>query len=368
MLKLEFCRERQARLLRQMERAKVELAILGNPKTIYYFTGALLDPTQAQAFAIAASGHSLLVTNSEPRECVAHRIETYTAYSLDRLFSRASVNAEVAAAVSRFAAHVPGPAAVEFESVSSGVLDALQGRAVVNLTPDLMEMRRRKDPDEIEAMRATTELTEAGYAAIKARLEPGMTENEAHVIMYEAMVRHAGTSVDLRGDFACGTRAITGGAPTDRKVQSGDLYILDIFPMFEGYMCDLCRTFAAGPPTQLQQDAWAHIMEAHELAQRLIRPGASCRAIYEEIRTQLDRFEPAKGSFYHHAGHGLGMDAWEFPWLIPGSDQVIQEGDVIACEPGLYSEALAGGIRLEHNYLVGKDSVTTLDTFPMDLR
>jgi Xaa-Pro aminopeptidase/Xaa-Pro dipeptidase len=61
------------------------------------------------------------------------------------------------------------------------------------------------------------------------------------------------------------------------------------------------------------------------------------------------------------------MDAWEFPWLTPGSDQVIQEGEVISCEPGLYAKALEGGIRLEHNYLVGKEGVSPLDTFALDL-
>ena len=108
-------------------------------------------------------------------------------------------------------------------------------------------------------------------------------------------------------------------------------------------------------------------MEAHALAQRLIRPGLPGRQVYHELRTHLDAFAPTKGSFTHHAGHGLGMDGWEFPWLTPGSDQVIQEGEVIGCEPGLYGEVLEGGIRLEHNYLVGKDGITALDTFPMDL-
>jgi Xaa-Pro aminopeptidase len=61
------------------------------------------------------------------------------------------------------------------------------------------------------------------------------------------------------------------------------------------------------------------------------------------------------------------MDAWEYPWLTPGSSQEVREGDVIACEPGLYCEKLGGGFRLEHNYLIGKDGATPLDNFPLDL-
>jgi Xaa-Pro aminopeptidase len=61
------------------------------------------------------------------------------------------------------------------------------------------------------------------------------------------------------------------------------------------------------------------------------------------------------------------MDGWEQPWLNAGSDQTFVEGEVIACEPGLYSEALQGGIRLEHNYLVTADGPLAIDSFPMDL-
>jgi Xaa-Pro aminopeptidase len=256
---------------------------------------------------------------------------------------------------------------VELEFVGAGVLAAL-GREVENITPALDEMRRPKDPDEIECLRRVIAITEAGYAAVKTKLEPGMTECDAYRIVQNAMIDAAETSVDLRGDFACGTRGINGGGPpTMRKVASGDLYIFDLFPCFEGYNCDLCRTFAAGPPTALQQDAWGHVHEAHNLAQRLIRPGAPAKAVYEEIRAHLERFEPARGSFTHHAGHGVGMDAWEYPWLTPGSEQIIQEGDVVACEPALYSQAMQGGIRLEHNYLVGAGGATALDTFPLEL-
>ncbi len=368
MLKLEFCRERQARLLRVMEDEKLEVAILGNPKTIHYFTGALVDAAQPQAFVISASGRSLLVTNSEPTQCLADRVQTYTAYTIDRLLSRASMHAELAAKASTAAARVPGPVGIELESVTAAVAESLEGRPKTNLTPALMEMRRRKDPDEIESIRATIAITEAGYAAVRKKIAPGMTEYEAHTIIYEAMVDKAGTSVELHGDFACGTRVPKeGGAPTRRKVKDGDLFILDLFPIFEGYVCDLTRTFAASKPTALQQQAWAHIQEAHALAQKLIRPGVACREVYEQVRAHLEKFEPARGSFYHHAGHGIGMDGWEYPWLTPGSGQTIQEGEVLACEPGLYSEELSGGIRLEHNYLVGKDGVAALDSFPMEL-
>ena len=103
------------------------------------------------------------------------------------------------------------------------------------------------------------------------------------------------------------------------------------------------------------------------MARALIKPGASARQVYDRIRDHLDELDLTRGSFTHHAGHGVGMEGWEQPWLNQGSEQVFVEGEVIACEPGLYAKALSGGIRLEHNYLVTADGPRALDTFPMDL-
>jgi len=112
-----------------------------------------------------------------------------------------------------------------------------------------------------------------------------MTELDAYALIHEAIIRAAGTSVDLNGDFACGVRAIGGGGPpTDRVIQAGDLCVFDLFPSFEGYMCDLCRTFVAGRASEEQQEVWSHVFAAHEVAHRFIRPGASTRRAYEEIR------------------------------------------------------------------------------------
>jgi Xaa-Pro aminopeptidase len=314
---------------------------------------------------VHADGDAALVTNLEPKKEVPAAVRTYTGYSIHKVFGREIAHDESVTLVREVLGD--GPVGVEFEWISGGMMAAIPG-ATKNLTPWLIETRRRKMPDEIESMRGTAALASEGYSAIKQRLEPGMTELDAYRIIYEAIVTAAGTSVELNGDFACGVRAIGGGGPpTHRDIEKGDLCIFDLFPIFDGYMCDLCRTFVAGEPSSEQQDAWSHVLAAHEIARRYVRPGASTRDVYEEIRAFLDRHPRTKGSFTHHAGHGVGMEGWEQPWLNAGSDQTFVEGEVIACEPGLYSEALRGGIRLEHNYVVTHDGPVPIDTFPMDL-
>lgn len=365
MLRIEACRGRQQRLLREMERERLDLAVLANPRTIYYFSGVLTDHAQPQLFALNTSGRSTFITNQEPKQAAADEVRVYTGYTIERPFNRTTMTEEAVAFLREVAR--PGTIGLEYDFVSAAAAQ-ICGAKTANITPIVDELRRIKDPDEIESIRDTVRLVEAGYAAVRGRIEPGMTEFQVYSMFHDALVTHAQTSVDLRGDFACGTRAIRGGGPpTARRVAPGDLYILDIFPFYNGYHCDLTRTFAVGRPSTIQLEAWEMARQAHDVAAKVIRPGAVGREVYHALRAHLEKFQPCAGSFWHHAGHGFGMNGWEFPWLTPGSDHAVQEGETLAVEPGLYGECLQGGIRLEHDYLVGKDGVTTLDEFPLEL-
>lgn len=366
MLSVEYCKQRQQRLLEYMQAARLDAAILTSARMVYYFSGALVDPNWPQAFVLTPLG-SALISNQHPRQSVTSDVRLYTGYTIERPFSRQTMQEELDKGVLEVIGTKTRRVGLEFDSAPARLTSSLNP-ALEDLTAILTEMRRRKDPDELDCMRNTVALTETGYAAVRELLKPGMTEIQAYSIIHEAITQAAHTSVELKGDFACGVRAINGGGPpTDRHVEPGELYILDLFPIYEGYMCDLCRTFAVGKPEPQQQEAWAHVLGAHRIATDLIRPGNRAGEVYREIRAYLDRHTPARGSFTHHAGHGVGIEGWEQPWLNAGSDQTFVEGEVIACEPALYSQHLHGGIRLEHNYLVTADVPIALDSFPMDL-
>ena len=356
MLTLENCQLRQQRLRRVLEDQRVERAVFANPKLVYYFTGALVDHMTPQVFSMEPGGRTTLITNQEPRQAAVDHVRLYTGYTIEKPFNRCTQIGEISRMLAR------GPVGVD----SDWLPCRLAPEGAVDLTPAIDELRRIKDPDELESIRDSVRLTEAGYAAVRGRIEPGLTEYQVYSMFHQALVEHAQTSVDLRGDFACGTRAIRGGGPpTARKVAAGDLYILDIFPFYHGYHCDLTRTFVAGRPSAMQQEAFEVVLAAHRMAERLIRPGAPAREVYQEIKAHLDRHQPTCGSFWHHLGHGLGMNGWEFPWITPGSGHVFQQGEVVAVEPGVYGECLQGGIRLERDYLVESEGVTALDSWPL---
>jgi Xaa-Pro aminopeptidase len=143
------------------------------------------------------------------------------------------------------------------------------------------------------------------------------------------------------------------------------LYILDLGPCFRGYYADNCRTIAVGHSTEEQHKAWEQIVRIFTLVETTIRPGKSCREFFEEVRGLLESARPLV--FDHHLGHGIGLFPHETPHINPNWDDMFQEGDVFACEPGLYGPSLRKGIRLENNYRVTESGVELLSDFSLKL-
>jgi Xaa-Pro aminopeptidase len=275
MLKLANCRERQARLLKLMQEQGLDLVVLSNPKTIYYFTGALLDPAQPHAFGIGWSGKSLLVTNQHPEQAAADGVELYTGYTLERIFNRVTVHEELVAAVARRFHGYSGPAGFEFDYAAyalGAVIRSFSPRyPSVDISPHLYQMRRRKDSDEVDAIRETIRVTEAAYAAIKSGLNPGMTECDVYNLASQAMANAAGTSVTVRGDFACvpGASTAAGRQPTGNCSRA----------IFTSSICSLLTRDT--PPISAGRSSWGRrpprsAMPGRTLWRDMRPPAASC--------------------------------------------------------------------------------------------
>jgi Xaa-Pro dipeptidase len=373
MLNLAGCRARQNRLLEVMRRRGWDSFLTADYRTVYYFTGALSPPETPTIFLLSRDSGSLLVTPGKS-EAVAEYVLPLTTYTIERplthLWSDAARLLEGHLAARR--GFLPRKAGAPL-----GTLPAILTHAVESLSPlmtwadatsDLLTLRRCKEPDEIDEIRASLRYCATAYRAARKTVAPGRTELDVYNEMSAAIVQEAGTPLALPGDFACGTRSIRGGGPpTRRQIQTGDLYILDLFPAPALYFGDTCRTFSAGPPADIQLRAWELVLQAVRLAESMVRPGVRTRDVYWAVKNFLDSHEIAECSFWHHLGHGIGHCGHEAPRIIPGSEEVFEVGDVIAIEPGIYTEALQGGIRLEDNYVVRDNGLENLFDFPMEL-
>ncbi|HET6962711.1 MAG TPA: Xaa-Pro peptidase family protein [Terriglobia bacterium] len=372
MLTSEGCRNRQNRMLKEMVENRWDLFASGDYRTTYYFTGGLCPADTPVLFLLWQDGRTSLISTAKTALCCDELVQVET-YSIQRCITRPMHDASILlrdvlsrssasmTALGLEVASVPAIMAARFTESHPHI-------KIGEATEALLNLRKRKEPDEVASIRESLKYCAVAYRAARETIAPGKTEIDVYNAMASAIYREAGTTIVFAGDFACGERGIKeGGPPTSRVIRSGDLYILDIFPAVKLYAADTCRTFAVGSPTDAQHRAWQVVMEAVHMAESLVRPGVPARSVYQEIKNFLDSHELTEKSFWHHLGHGIGHRGHEAPRIIPGSDDIFEEGDVFTLEPGVYTKALQGGIRLEDNYVLRANGPEDLFDFPWEL-
>ncbi|MEO1997263.1 MAG: Xaa-Pro peptidase family protein [Planctomycetaceae bacterium] len=364
----EQCRARQARLQATMERMQVDRVLLLAPENVQWLTGFRPHRLMSSAATLDLDGTVCLsVPNEEPEGVAADCVVVYEAQW------RATLRQEQSLAATQALKSVvdlrPAAAQLAAEFSICGPIAELGpdtdiGKTCVDIEPQLWKLRRFKHDDELRMIRRSIACTDAMYEAAREMIRPGVSELDVYNRLHAAAVEVAGEPLTALGnDFQCNS---PGGPPRSRVAQSGELYILDLSPVYRGYYADNCRTIAVeGPPTDCQMDAWRRIVSVLEMVEDTVVPGMSCAEVFRRAQTELDDYRP--DAFFHHLGHGFGLFPHEAPHLNSAWDDTFEEGDVFTAEPGLYGPELRAGIRLEQNYRVTADGVERLTAFPLDL-
>jgi Xaa-Pro aminopeptidase len=350
-----------------------DVLIVGDPSHLTYFAGYSPSPfvfrtVESGALLLLEPGRATLVADSmvAPFVEAAHVEERVAPVWYDGQHSAPYRRGQlVQSALGRLATMPGSRIGVELAAVPAGVVAGLQVARpqleIVDIGPLIRALRRAKHADEIDLLRRSMRAGEAGLAAALAKVRPGMTELDAFLIVQNAAMTELGEQVIVYGDFASGPRCARdkGGSPTSRKIESGDLLLLDFSVIVSGYRGDFTNTFAVGGgPTPGQRELFEACAGALSAGEAMLKPGTAARAVDAAVRGHfktlgLDQFFPT------HSGHGLGLGHPEPPYFVPESSDTLQVGDVVALEPGLYVEG-TGGIRYERNYLITADGYETL--------
>jgi Xaa-Pro dipeptidase len=241
---------------------------------------------------------------------------------------------------------------------------------VVDISALIAEVRSRKTDLELELLRRANEIAELGLAVIVEDLAPGMTEAEVGA-MVEARIRSAGPG--YRGARLVRACAEVGAGPigstkgtllvpsTDRKIETGDIVMIELATVVDGYWSDLTYVRVAGEPNERQRQVHNVVLEAQQAAAQQMRPGASF-ADPDRAARQVLQAAGLGEYFVHITGHGVGYRYHEFiPFLMPGATGVLEQGMVSSVEPGVYIPDF-GGIRIEDNVAVGEQGPIFLST------
>jgi Xaa-Pro aminopeptidase len=334
---------RRERALAVADAAGASTVVVSGPGAVTWLTGYAPDietgpsPFALSPIAIVAPGRSpiLVVSEDEVDDARATGCEvvTYQGFGIGPI--DAAANAARALRDTLDAVPVAIDAG-SFPVALAGELDW------VDVENDLVRARAVKDSDEVELIKDAIAVCDAGQAAARKEARSGMSELDLWAVTRAAMEHAAGRRIPVLADLVSGPRTLdVGGPPGSRVLEEGDLVLCDLVPRVAGYWGDSCSTFAVGQPTAAALSAHARTLDVLEAVVAGLRPGVVARDLDALARAELD--------FPHHTGHGLGTSWHEEPRLVPDASTRLEQGMVVAIEPGTYADV---GVRVEQVALV----------------
>ncbi len=251
-----------------------------------------------------------------------------------------------------------GKARVAFEparvSVTQmGELERTAGKRVrwLGLANSVEDLRAVKDADEIARMRQAARLGCEVFAEILPLVKPGVRERELAAEIEYRMRCKGARGPAFETIIASGPRAAHPHArPSQKRLRKNELVVLDLGAILGHYCCDLTRTVYLGRAPGRVRRWYEAVREAQAAAQGVLRAGVAAGAVDAAARRVLRRFR-LEHHFVHSTGHGLGLEVHEEPRLARGQKKLVQAGNVVTLEPGVYVEGV-GGIRIEDDVAV----------------
>ena len=264
-----------------------------------------------------------------------------------------------------------GFASVGFEAAHVTYLQHQQYRGAIGaellpITGVVEAERRVKDATEVDAMARACAIADQALAEVAPTLGDGLTEAQVRNRL-ELRIRELGASGPSYDTIvATGPRnaALPHHRPTDTRVEHGHTVIIDVGALVDGYHSDMTRTFVIGDPSPLQRELYELVLAAQVAGVAAVRPGlpvseldAVCRGIIADA---------GYGDWFTHGtGHGVGLLIHEDPFVNRVGDAILQVGDVVTVEPGVYREGF-GGIRVEDLVVVTREGCRVLTASPKD--
>jgi Xaa-Pro dipeptidase len=232
----------------------------------------------------------------------------------------------------------------------------------------LAALRICKDAGEIVRMRRAVRIAQEGLEATLPLIKVGMTEKEiANELVTQLLRFGSEPEMPFSPIVSSGPNSANPHAsPTDRKLQTGDLLVVDWGAAYEGYISDLTRTFAVGEVAEEYQKIHRIVQEANTAGRAAGKPGAPCAEVDKAARKVIE--DAGYGVYFtHRTGHGIGMQGHEDPYMRGDNLQLLEPGMAYTVEPGIYLPD-RNGVRIEDNMIVTETGVESLSDMPREIR
>ncbi|MCP8304414.1 MAG: M24 family metallopeptidase [archaeon] len=338
--------KRRRSLLERARKKGYDIVCSATPQNVFYTTGFWGDGT-----AVISQDGTTLFTNPLEGERAKR-----SAKDCDVIVSE--MGKSLKELVLR---HVSSKGKVCFDGVQMplqiAIKKALKEDAIFD--PDVFySVRRIKDEGEISAIAQAGKIMDELFNHALTLIRPKVRERD---LAAELLAKAVSFGCDLPAFSSTQNPMIVASGPnsafphgdlTERRLSEGDVVVIDIVIRFKGYVIDTTRTFALGRVEDEIKDVYEVVRSAQEEGIKAVKPGTITGDIDRKVREVIDEKEYGK-FFIHSTGHGVGLDVHEPPSLKIGGKEVLQKGEAVTVEPGIYMPDKFG-IRIEDTVLVSE--------------
>jgi len=375
---------RRARLAEEMARQGIDAVIVASEGNFGYLSGyhtsgwanrarpiCLVVPPEGPGTAVLSEGEAARVeedavdVRARPyRDPEVARVNGAVELEFMSAAARELLGAVTALGAGRVGLELSSHFLPGLPPATLAALEAKLGRdRVVDASPMLWRLRRRKSRFEVERLREAARILALAFERFEQRAEPGATEQELQRLFASEAASAGADRVAYTAVLADTATGSLGGA-SRRRWEPGKLLLFDAGIVVEGYWADFGRVYAARSATEPQQAAYRALVEALASGREAARPGIAAR----ELAAALSDRSAADGRAYGRVGHGVGLDLTEPPSLHADDPTPLDEGMTICIEPNGYTE--------EIGYLAAEEEIVLTDTgsellspsFPSELK
>jgi len=359
-------------LIASLPASKLDAVILNPGPTLTYLTGLEFHLMERPVVLFVAPGQDPVIVLPElelPKvDLFPYKVQAFAYGELPSEWDNAFRNAAQALGLARSGKRIGVEPRqlrlLEFSHVKAGAPEADYPDA----SEALSQLRLKKDKAEVDAMRRAVRIAQDALEAAIPLIKIGMTERELASELVMQLLKHGSDSefpfapIVSSGPNSANPHA----SPSERKLQAGDLLVVDWGAAYGGYISDLTRTFAVGEVDAECQKIHKIVQEANAAGRAAGKPGVPCANVDIAARSVIEKSGYGK-YFTHRTGHGIGMEAHEDPYMRGDNMQLLEVGTTYTVEPGIYLTN-RNGVRIEDNMVITERGSESLSDMPREIR
>ena len=341
-------------------KSKKDCVIITSPENRRYFTSF----NSSDGFLVITGDETIFFTDSRYIEAAQNQVTVCKSVLLKRV-SETIVPYLKEKNIENIYIETERLTVAELNSLKK-VFDFCKVEAKEEVDEIINKLRSVKTEKEVEYIKKAQQIAEDAFKHILKFIKVGVTEKEIALELDFYMLSHGAEAVSFETIAVCGKNSsMPHGVPTDKKIENGDFITMDFGAVYNGYHSDMTRTVIVGEPTEKQKEVYETVLKAQKEALAVLKNGITGVEADKAARDIIEA-KGYKENFGHGTGHGVGIEIHESPNLSPYSKEILETGNIVTVEPGIYIPD-EFGVRIEDMALITENGYINLTNCEKEL-